>query len=103
MLDGKSSEWKEVTSRVPQGFVLDPVLFIMYINDKPDQLKKFCKMFADDAKIFSAVETPNDQEELQEDLFESCEWGRDWQLEHNISKCKFIQYGNVMYEFEYKL
>ena len=43
---------KEVTSGVPQGSVLGPVLFIIYINDLPDQIQKFCKMFADDTKLF---------------------------------------------------
>ena len=103
MLDGKSSEWKDVTSGVPQRSVLGPLLFIIYINDMPDKLRKFCKMFADDAKLLSAIETRNDQHELQEDLFDSCEWGKDWLLEHNIKKCKCIQYGNVKYEFEYKM
>ena len=65
MLNGKSFDWKDVTPGVPQGSVLGPVLFIIYINDMPDMLRKYCKMFADDAKLYSAIETPDDQEELQ--------------------------------------
>ena len=86
MLNGKSSDWMDVSSGVPQGSVLSPVLFIIYINDMPDMLRKYCKMFADDAKLYSAISTTDDQEELQDDLFDSCDWGKDWLLEHNIQK-----------------
>ena len=103
MLNGKSSDWMDVSSGVPQGSVLGPVLFIIYINNMPDMLRKYCKMFADDAKLYSAIETTDDQEELQDDLFDSCDWGKDWLLEHNIQKCKYIQYGNVKYEYNYKM
>ena len=103
MLNGKSSDWMGVSSGVPQGSVLGPVLFIIYINDTPDMLRKYCKMFADDAKLYSAIETTDDQDELQDDLFDSCDWVKDWLLEHNIQKCKYIQYGNVKYEYNYKM
>ena len=86
MLNGKSSDWMDVSSGVSQGSVLGPVLFIIYINDLPDMLRKYCKMFADDAKLYSAIETTDDQEELQDDLFDSCDWGKDLLLEHNINK-----------------
>ena len=86
MLNGKSSDWMNVSSGVPQGYVLGPVWFIIYINDMPDMLRKYCKMFADDAKFYSAIETTDYQEELQDDLFDSCDWGKDWLLEHNIKK-----------------
>ena len=55
----------DVSSGVPQGSVLGLVLFIIYINDMPDMLRKYCKMFADDAKLYSAVVTTDDQEELK--------------------------------------
>ena len=51
----------DVSSGVPQGSVLGPVLFIIYINDMPDMLRKYCKMFADDTKLYSAIETTDDQ------------------------------------------
>ena len=82
--------------------MLGPILFIIYIKDMPDMLRKYCKMFADDAKLYSAIETTDDQKELQDDLFDSSDWGKDWLLEHTIQKCKCIQYGNVKYEHNYK-
>ena len=85
ILNIKSSEWKEETPSVPQWSVLGPVLFIIYINDLSDQMRKFYKMFVDDIKLFSAIENPADQVELQQDLFKACEWGREWLLEYNIS------------------
>ena len=103
MLNGRSSDWMDVSSGVPQGSVLGPVLFIIYINDMPDMLRKYCKMFADDAKLYSAIKTTDGQEELQDDLFDSCDLGKDWLLEHNIQKCKYIQYGNVKYKYNYKM
>ena len=60
MLNGKSSDWMDVSSGVPQGSMLGSVLFIIYINDMPDMLRKYCKMFADDAKLYSAIETTDD-------------------------------------------
>ena len=56
-----------VSSGVPQGSVFGPVLFIIYITDMQDMLRKYCKMFADDAKLYSAIETTDDHEELQDD------------------------------------
>ena len=103
MLNGKSSDWMDASSGVPQGSVLGLVLFIIYSYDIPDMLRKYSEVFADDAKLYSAIETTDDQEELQNDLFDSCDWGKDWLLEHNIQKCKYIQYGNVKYEYKYKM
>ena len=54
-VDGVVSEWKEVISGIPQGSVLGPTLFVMFINDMPDVTESICKLFADDAKLFGQV------------------------------------------------
>ena len=46
------SEWAPVTSGIPQGSVLEPILFVIYTNDLPDNLMSECYMFADDTKVF---------------------------------------------------
>ena len=49
------------------------------------------------------MEKRSDQESLQHDLLKLSEWSRIWLLEFSIQKCKLVQYGNVKYDFEYKL
>ena len=103
VFNGKSSSWKNVTSGVPQGSVLGPVLFIIYVNDMPDSLESFCKIFADDTKVYTAVGEKTDQEKLQRDLLKLCKWSRLWLLEFSVQKCKVVEYGNVHFQFDYKL
>ena len=62
------SSWKPVVSGVPQGSVLGPVLFLIYINDLPDHIKSSCKIFADDTKVYSKVESLVEIADLQRDL-----------------------------------
>ena len=56
VVNGEESEWKEVLSGVPQGSVIGPTLFIIFINDMPESVESFINMFADDAKLFAEVE-----------------------------------------------
>ena len=53
IVNGSQSSWKDVTSGIPQDSVLDPVLFLVFINDLPDVIEVLIKLFADDAKIYA--------------------------------------------------
>ena len=59
VLNGQTSSWKNILAGVPKGSVLGPFLFLIYINDLPDGIKSLCKIFADDASLFSKVKDKN--------------------------------------------
>ena len=95
VIQNARSQWKPVTSGVPQGSVLGPVLFAMYINDLPEEVGFDCLtyMFADDTKLYRMVETQYDQLKLQEGLDRFQIWASKWLMEANISKCKSLSIG----------
>ena len=93
VLGGKYSNWQDVTSGIPQGSVLGPILFTIFINDMPDTVKSCMKLFADDAKIFKAIESIEDFNMIQNDLNTLFKWSQIWQLPLNLDKCKGIHYG----------
>ena len=82
VINGEESSWSNVLSGIPQGSVLGPALFLVFINDLPDSIKNLVKIFADDTKVYSTVGAICDREqlELQEDLDESSEWSGIWDL-----------------------
>ena len=59
VLNGQTSEWRKINSGVPQGSVLGPLLFLIYINDLPDDIISICEIFADDTSLFSKVQHIN--------------------------------------------
>lgn len=97
------SNWSSVTSGVPQGSVLGPVLFVLYINDLPEVVKSLCEMYADDTKVFSPVLTDEQRKKLQGDLDSLVEWADKWQLRFNADKCKVLHLGYGNPEFEYDM
>ena len=83
-----------ITSGVPQGSVLGPLLFIVYVNDLCDIFTKdvTSKMFADDAKLYTEIRTHLDVEALQHNIDRLCKWSCEWQLNLSINKCNIIDF-----------
>ncbi len=88
------SEWCDVTSGVPQGSVLGPLFFVLFINDLPDDLLNRVKMYADDTKILGVINSPADYAVLQDDINKCCEWAKTWLMSFNIAKCKVMHVGS---------
>ena len=92
-VNGEESNWSNVLSGVPQGSVLGPVLFVVYINDLPETVHSTVKMFADDTKLFSDTSLEENYRELQDDIHTLTSWAKEWQLTFNAAKCKVMQLG----------
>ena len=89
-LGSDKSYWAQVLSGVPQGSVLGPLLFLIFVNDLPDWVINDMKMFADDTKIWKKIRNLEDSSSLQEDLVRLTEWSRKWLLHFNPEKCKVM-------------
>ena len=90
------SDWKEVKSGVPQGSVIGPILFIIYINDLPDIISNPSKMYADDTKIQAKIDKKHefqDTQSMQIDINNIIEWTNTWLMRLNINKCKIMHVG----------
>ena len=102
-VEGFTSKWMEVVSGIPQGSVLGPLLFVVFINDLPNDMKySICRMFADDCKLYGLVGNEN-LNKLQIDLCELERWSLKWQLPFNVKKCKVLHFGKNNPEHEYVL
>ena len=84
-VNGSCSDWSNVISGVPQGSVLGPLLFIVYVNDLPEAVPSNIAIFADDTKLYRSIITPDDGSILQSDLDQLVEWGKAWQMNFNFS------------------
>ena len=103
-MNGQNSGWQDVTSGIPQGSVLGPVLFVIFINDLPLSLKSSEGfMFADDTKIFKIITRPEHQAELQEELYSMEDWSDAWLLGFNLDKCIKMHIGPNKKPYDYEL
>ena len=83
----------KVTSGIPQGSVLRPILFMIFINDLPSVIQAFKKLFADYAKVYQIVTCMVEVSQLQSTLNNSVDWAELWQMFFNFKKCKHIHLG----------
>ena len=103
VVDGEVSNWKSVLSGVPQGSVLGPILFLIYINDLDDSITSNVLKFADDTKLFRKVNTDGDKQHLQNDLDRLVKWSEKWQMLFNFGKCKCLHTGHRNLNVNYRM
>ena len=93
LYENEMSSTLPVISGVPQGSILGPLLFIVYVNDIPEAINySHCYLFADDAKLLQVINSPEDQTELQEDLSAISSWCKKWNLTLNSNKCSAVHF-----------
>ena len=105
-VNGSYSKSCKVLSGVPQGSVLGPLLFVIYINDLPDSVSSSTFLFADDTKIFRKVSSKADAKKLQADINSLDLWSREWLLKFHPDKCHVLTLGKfdkIMHTERYKL
>ncbi|CAM4509126.1 unnamed protein product [Lepidochelys olivacea] len=103
-INGKFSEWRGVTSGVPQGSVLGPILFNLFINDLEKGVNSEEAKFADDTKLLKIVKTKADcEEQLQKDLKKLSDWATKWQMKFNVDKCKVMHIGKNNPNYTYNM
>ena len=91
VVNDSRSSWADVTSGIPQGSVLGPMLFIIYINDMPSSVLSSIYLFADDAKVYRNISSNDDPPTLQHDLQQLEKWSEKWQLNSNM--CNVMHLG----------
>ena len=95
VLNGIAAEWVKVTSGVPQGSILGPLLFLMYVDDLPDECENSeSLLFADDAKFFRIIGCLADCLLLQSDLNKIFAWCTRWKINLNVKKCFTMHFTN---------
>ena len=89
-VNGRHSPWGKVTSGVPQGSVLGPALFLLYINDIQDNIHSQIRLFADDSIVYREINDHDDHLILQQDLQILAEWATKWLMEFNVQICAVL-------------
>ena len=89
-IDASQSDWLPVTSGVPQGSVLGPLLFLLYINDISSGVSSTIRLFADDLIIYREILNDNSHNLLQKDINILNDWSQRWLMKFNSNKCNMV-------------
>ena len=89
----EKSEWREVKSGVPQGSILAPIMFLIYVNDMTEGVCSYISLFADVAKLLRKIGNHKDCEELENDINKIYEWSKTWEMKFNAKKMPCIGNG----------
>ena len=92
VIEGATSRASSVTSGVPQGTVLGPTLFLLYINDLPEVTTSTTRLFADDCMLYREINSSADSKMLQNDLDALQRWENTWLMSFNPSKCSVMRF-----------
>ena len=99
VLDGKSSQEYPVNAGVPQGSILGPTLFVLYINGLPDDVISDIAIYADDTTLYSKCDRASDlwqklelASELESDLRDTVDWGKKWLVDFNAGKTQLVSF-----------
>ena len=90
VVEGEKSDFINVESRVPQGSVLGPSLFLFYINDMPQGIRSRVRLFADDTIVYLTITSDTDADNLQEDLDKLAKWEGKWKMAFHPDKCNVL-------------
>ena len=101
VLDGISSRPHTVTSGVPQGTVLAPLLFLLYINDITTSVNSTIRLYADDVLIYRVINSENDCLILQNDINKLEHWADLWSMKFNPTKCVHLTITNKRTSFKH--
>ena len=91
LLNGSPSDWEAVVSGVPQGTIMGPIFFLLFVNDVPNTLNCNVMLFADDTQLYSTINEEQDCINLQADLDSLVNWSKDWLINFNKKKCVVLR------------
>ena len=99
VLDGKSSREYPVNAEVPQGSILGPSLFLLYINDLPDDVICDIAIYADDTTLYSKCDRASNlwqqlelASEFESDLRDTVDWGKKWLVDFDTGKTRLVSF-----------
>ena len=90
VVNGQSSEWRLINSGVPQGSILGPLLFLIFINDIVDDLQGDPFLYADDTSLFHPLNERTDLTRVNGDLRQISNWSDQWRVTFNAAKTVYM-------------